>query len=182
MYTVNTSKLLSPAKAFAVMSLTFGSGVMLMALAPDKSNEATGESHVLIDQADSSPPGIPQAFEQLAYEADRMLHEMKIMLEWAKASDSDELRKNAYALMFKLDEEFTTPLSNIAVHAWEYGKMKERYAGRTPDQFWSDYNALLIKKRALNEQMTSYLEELAKYHKIDIPPRQTQINIFKPDR
>ena len=137
-----------------------------------------------IQNASQTPPNIPQSFEQLAHEAELMLVDMKLIIDWTKAVEDEPLLKEAYALSFQIDSEFTTPLSTVVVDAWAYGKEGERYTGHSVEQFWAVYNVLQKKHRFFREQMSGVLKDLAKSSGITIHDytESSRINAFRFDK
>ena len=108
----------------------------------------------------STPPSIPQAFEFLAGEAELQLAEMQAIVDWVKQQPDEAFKKRAYALLFALDEQFTTPVSIIAVDAWEMGKIGDRYTGYTQEDFWQIYHTLADKQQRFHKKIVEIQREM----------------------
>ena len=157
-------------------------GVVLIAFGPLRGAISRHIDPQEFQDASQTPSSISDSFEQLAYEAELMLADMTLIVDWAKGMENKSITKEAYALLFQIDDEFTTPLSIIVVDAWEYGKTGEQYTGYSVEEFWAVYHVLQSKHRSFRLRMSDMLKQLARANDIIVPDYEGKINIFKLDR
>jgi len=169
-------------KKYSVIGAFVALGMALMAFGPLRGAILKQIDPQEVQDAPQTPPGIPESFEQLAYEAELMLADVNLIVDWAKGMENEPLTKEAYALLFQIDDEFAIPLSTIVVDAWAYGKEGERYTGHSIEEFWAVYHVLQKKHRFFRQRISDMLKDLARASDIAVRDHQWKVNIFKRDR
>lgn len=141
-------------------------------------------NHMDADEVSRQPktaPSIPQAYELLASEAELQLVEVNAILAWAKQQPDEAFKKRAYELLFAIDEQLTTPVSTIAVDAWELGKLGDRYIGYSQEDFWQIYHALTAKQLWFHTQIVELQGEMIQSQGITLKDPQ-RLSPFSKDK